>query len=586
MQASNSFRVDESQPWLQPQAGWPPHVPKNLEFPRITLYEMFSRAVEKFGDRPAIWFLTSFMSYKELSTRVDALATSFHRLGLKKGDVVALALPSCFQYVVSYYACAKLGLIATGVNPTYKPGEVLHELKLTGASTVIILDALYETLLAPITGQHQIDRLIVTNIVDLVKVSSVKKWLVKKLKKIPTGRVPDSALPFLKLLEGTAAPIAANVSSDDIATYIMTGGTTGVPKAAILSHFNCVCNAIQVGHLMWKKEPGACMIGILPLFHAFGMTAVMNAVLHSGMFMMLFPRPPETEEMLKTICEVGVDGQTFFPGAEVLFQRIADFPDIHRYPIAKRLAGCISGAGPLHRNVKERFEAATGAILVEGYGLSEASPVVSGGPLGDVDTTGTIGLPLPGIEWKIMDMDTGTREMPVGESGELVVTGPTVMQGYLGNPAETAAAIREMDGKRWLYTGDIGFMDEHGRVTLNDRKKQLIKVKGYSVFPTEVEQLMGVHEGIQEVAVAGLPDKETGEAIKAWVVLKDDWKGRITEEEIKSWAKGNLTHYKVPKHVDFIEEIPKTLVGKVMRRQLQEADPLYTSCREKDEKGG
>lgn len=578
MTANAQLFVDESRPWFQPDAGWPPQLPKNLDFPRITLYEMFAESVKRFADEPAIWFLRSFISYRELSDAVDRLATSFRRMGLQKGDVVALALPNSPQYVVSYYACMKLGLIPTGVNPTYKPGEVLHELQLTGARTLIILDALYEALLAPIEKQHPVDRLISTNIVDMVKVSSLKKWLGKKLKKIPTGTVPRSH-PFLDLLSTSAENIQADVASDDIATYIMTGGTTGVPKAAILSHFNCVANAIQVGEFMWMKEPGACMVGILPLFHSFGMTAVMNTVLHSGMFMMLFPRPPETEEMVKTICEVGVDGQTYFPGAEVLFQRIADFPHIERYPIAGKLKGCISGAGPLHRNVKERFEAATGAILVEGYGLSEASPVVSGGPLGTVETTGTIGIPMPGIDWKIMDIDTGTVELPPGESGELVVSGPTVMQGYLGNAAETALTIREMGGKRWLYTGDIGFMDKYGRVTLNDRKKQLIKVKGYSVFPTEVEHLMGAHEAILEVAVAGLPDGETGEAIKAWVVLKDSWKGKISEDDLKNWAKQNITHYKVPKYLDFSDEIPKSLVGKVLRRVLQESDPLYKAHR-------
>jgi long-chain acyl-CoA synthetase len=576
----SQFHVDESQPWLQPEAGWPPEVSKNLDFPRITLYELFSQAVEKYRDRPAIWFLNSFMSYGELSGHVDALASGFHRLGLRKGDVVALALPSCFQYVIAYYACAKLGLIVTGVNPTYKPAEVLHELQLTGARTLVILDALYGTLQAPIAEKHRVDHLIVTNIADLLKVSSLKKWLGKKLKKIPTGRVPAGAISFRDLLRAEPIDAETRVSADDIATYIMTGGTTGIPKAAILTHFNCVSNAIQVEKWIWMKEPGACMVGILPLFHSFGMTAVMNTVLHAGMFMMLFPRPPETEDMLKTICEIGADNQTYFPGAEVIFQRIADFPEISKYPIAKKLRGCISGAGPLHKNVKDRFIAATSALLVEGYGLSEASPVVSGGPLGDIQTTGTIGLPLPGIQWKIMDIETGTKECPAGENGELVVTGPTVMQGYLGNPEETRITIREMDGKQWLYTGDIGFRDENGRVTLNDRKKQLIKVKGYSVFPTAVEELMGANDCVQEVAVAGLPDEQTGEAIKAWVVLKPEWQGKITEAELKEWAKENITHYKVPKHIEFIEEIPKTLVGKVMRRLLQEADPIYKAYHE------
>lgn len=577
MESKSEYYVDESKPWLQPQAGWPEEVPKNYLFPQITLYEMLVKAVNKFKDQNAIWFLNSFMTYGELLKQVDSLASSFKELGLKKGDVVALALPSCFQYVVSYYACMKLGIIVTGVNPTYKPSEVLHELRLTSAKTVIILDALYEPLIAPIAHQHKIDRLISTNIADLLKISPVKKWLGKKLKKIPTGEVPKGSLEFLDLLKVQPVTIDSQVKPEDIATYIMTGGTTGIPKAAILSHFNCVSNAIQVSLWIWMKEPGAFMVGILPLFHSFGMTAVMNTVIHSGMCMMLFPRPPETEDFLKVLCDIAPDKQTYYPGAEVLFQRIADFPQINKYPVAKKLRGCISGAGPLHKNVKDRFEKATGAILVEGYGLSEASPVVSGGPLGLVPTTGTIGLPLTGMEWKIMDMETGTRELPPGESGELVVTGPTVMQGYLGNPEETAATVRMLDGKRWLFTGDIGYIDEHGRVVVNDRKKQLIKMKGNSVFPTEVEQLMGSHEFIHEVAVAGLPDEESGEAIKAWVVLSESRKGRITEQEVIEWCRANMARYKVPKHIEFIDEIPKTLVGKVMRRELQENDPIYRS---------
>jgi len=435
------FYVDESKPWFKTESGWPERVPKNVDFPKITLYEMLCESVEAHPELPAVWFLNTFVSYRELLGHVDAMAAGLHQLGLRKGDVAAIALPSSFQNVISYYACAKLGLVVAGINPTYKPGEVLHELNLTGTKALIVLDALYEPLIAPILAQHPLEHIIVTNVVDLVKVSSLKKWLGKKLKKIPTGPFPESAVHFLDLLKKSAADRTHDVSAEDIASYVMTG-----------------------------------------------------------------------------------------------------------------------------------------ALLLEGYGLSEASPVVSGGPLGPVKTTGTVGLPLPGIEWKIVDMETGTQGLLPGESGELVVAGPTVMQGYLNDPQETAQTVREIEGKRWLFTGDIGFMDEHGRVCLNDRKKQLIKVKGYSVFPTEVEQLMGAHEAISEVAVAGLPDRETGEAIKAWVVLKREWKGKTTEEELKAWCRGQMARYKVPKHLEFREEIPKTLVGKVMRRELQEADPIYKAC--------
>jgi long-chain acyl-CoA synthetase len=585
MTSQQIFHVDETRPWLQPEAGWPDQVPKNCVFPRMTLYEMLVESAERHADHQAVWFLDTFMTYRELLAHVNDFAAGLTQLGLKKGDVAALVLPSCFQYIIAYYACAKVGVIVTGVNPTYVSGEVLHQLKLTGTRAVIFLDALYQTLLAPIEKDYPIEYLISTNVVDLVKISGFKKWLGKKLGKVPTGPVPERTKSFMALLNTGPAPPDVPVSADDIATYIMTGGTTGVPKAAILTHFNCVSNAIQVSLFIWMREGNACMLGILPLFHSFGMSAVMNTVIRSGMWAMLFPRPPETEELLKTICRIAPEKQTYYPGAEVLFQRIADFPDINKYPIAQKLMGCISGAGPLHHNVKERFEKATGAILVEGYGLSEASPVVSGGPLGAIETTGTIGLPLTGIEWKIMDMETGKMECTPGEIGELVVTGPTIMQGYLNNPEETAETIREQDGKRWLYTGDIGQMDELGRVSLSDRKKQLIKVKGYSVFPTEVEQLMGDNEALLEVAVAGLPDPETSEAIKAWVVLREDWRGRITEDELKAWCKKNMSHYKAPKYVEFIDEIPKTLVGKVMRRQLQEADPIYREYYRKTEQG-
>jgi long-chain acyl-CoA synthetase len=572
---SNPFYVDETKPWFESEAGWPEQVPKNYNFPNMTLHQMLADSVAKYPESPVMWFLGTFMTFKELDRHVNALATGLHNLGLKKGDVVALVLPNSFQYVIAYYACARLGLVVTGVNPTYKPGEVLHQFSVTGVKSVIALDALYESLIGPIVQQYPLTHVIVTGIVDLVKMSSLKKWLGKILKKIPTGPVPKDALRFRDLLNLAPNPPAVHVSESDPATYIMTGGTTGVPKAAVLSHFNCVSNAIQCNLWIWMGAHGSCSVGVLPLFHSFAMTTVMNVSIKSGMWMMLFPKPPETGDLLKTICDIAPDNETYYCGAEVLFQRIADFPDLEKYPVAKKLRACISGAGPLHRPVQERFEAATGAILVEGYGLTEATPVVCAGPLSDFRTIGTIGLPFPGTEWKILDIESGRREQPPRENGELVVAGPQVMVGYLNQPQETAETIREWDGKRWLFTGDIGYMDEHGLVTINDRKKQLIKVRGYSVFPKEVEELVGGHEGVLEVAASGLPDKEMGEIIKVWVVLKPDWVGKITEEELTAWCKENMTHYKVPKLIEFLDELPKTMVGKVMRRQLMEADPVY-----------
>lgn len=572
---NNPFYVDESKPWFQSQAGWPEQVPKNYDFPEMTLYEMLAESVKKYPDSPVMWFLGTFMSFREMDRHVNALATSLHKLGLKKGDVVALVLPNSFQYVISYYACARLGLVVTGVNPTYKPYEALHQFNITGVKAVIVLDALYETLIGRIIEKYPLRHIIVTGIVDLVRMSNFRKWLGKKLKKIPTGPVPKDAIDYTDLLNVSPSVPEIRVFPEDPAAYMMTAGTTGVPKAAVLSHFNCVANATQCDLWIWMGAHGSCNVGVLPLFHSFAMTGVMNAAIKSGMWMMLFPRPPETGELLKTICDIAPDHETYFCGAEVLFQKIADYPDISKYAIAKKLRACVSGAGPLHRPVQDRFEKVTQAIIIEAYGLTESTPAISAGPLTDYRVTGTAGLPLPGTEWKIMDIETGTRELSPGENGEIVVAGPQIMVEYLNTPRETAETIREWDGKRWLFTGDIGFLDEHGRVTVSDRKKQLIKVRGYSVFPKEVEELIGRHEGVVEVAAAGLPDRKMGEIIKVWVVIKDNWKGKITEKELRAWCKDNITHYKVPKLIEFRKDLPKTLVGKVMRRQLMEADPIY-----------
>ncbi len=400
---------------------------------------------------------------------------------------------------------------------------------------------------------------------------------MKESGQVPTGKVPAAAHQFNDLLLRAAVPVNVALSTDDVATYIMTGGTTGVPKAAVLTHYNCLSFA-DTGGLTMIGEGGDCIIGILPLFHVFGM-GVMHCIVRRGGFQLLFPKPPETEEMLRIVCAVAPDGQGIYPGTEVLFQRLADYPDIGKYPLSRKLKGCLCSAGPLHKNVKDRFEKnIPGVPIVEAYGLSEASAGVSLVPFDKSWEPGSIGIPLPGLSWKIVDIDTGTIEMAPGENGELIVSGPTVMKEYLNNPQETAETIRILeDGERWLFTGDIGYMDEYGRVYLNDRKKQLIKIKGYSVFPTEVENLIGAHDAVSESVVAGLPDANAGESIKAWIVLKEEWKGKITEEEILAWCKANMTNYKVPKYVEFIKEVPKTIVGKVLRRELQEADPIYKS---------
>jgi long-chain acyl-CoA synthetase len=590
--ADKRYHVDESRPWFKKESGWPDEVPRNMEFPKVTLGQMLQETADKYPDHRAVWFLDSSITYRELNAYVNALATSLHNLGFKKGDVIAFLLPNSFQYVVAYYAAVRIGCIASGINPTYKPAEILHQLKTVGAKGLVYLDALYEGQVAPIIEKSPVKTLIATNIVDMVGISGFKKFLGKMLGKIPTGRVPAASLMFTDLLKVKPDVPKVDIDADDTAAYIMTGGTTGVPKAAVLSHFNCVSNVSQCCAWIYKVKPGAGMVGVLPLFHSFAMTCVMNISVKIAAWMMLFPRPPATEELVKKIIEIGSPGATYYCGAEILFKKMADFMEDpaskEKYKkITDILDFCISGAGPLHRPVQEAFEKHVGGRLVEGYGLTETTPVVCAGPFWGNRKIGAIGLPFPGTEWRIVDMADPKKTLGSGESniGEIAIAGPQVMVGYLNRSEETAETVVEMDGKRWCLTGDLGFMDEGGTIYIRDRKKQLIKYKGYSVFPKEVEELVGNHETVSEVAVAGLPDKEAGEVIKAWVVLKEGQKGKITEDQLLAWCKENMTHYKVPRFIEFRDDLPKTLVGKVLRRELQEEDPIYKEWKEKEKAG-
>ncbi len=584
----NRFHVDENSPWFDKASGWPDEVPHQLETDERSLYGVFTDSCKTHATRRALWFepLDAEMTYNALEQSVDCFAAGLHQRGIRKGDTVALMLPNSPQYIVAYYACHRIGAVVTGVNPTYKPQEVLYQLRMTRATTLIVLDMLYAPQVAPILDKTDVRLLITTNIVDMIKGHFLKKTLGKLTGKVPSGPVPASAHPFIQLLATREPPPDVQVDSQDPAVFLMTGGTTGVPKAAVLTHLNCVSNAQQCTHWIYNISAGTAYIGILPLFHAFAMSTFMNTMIRSGGFAMLFPKPPPTDVLVEKIIQFGPQEGTVYCGAEVLFQRMADFLDdpSNKSKYAETLQGkltlCISGASPLHRPVQEAFERNTGAKLSEGYGLTECSPVVSCAPFWGRRSVGTIGLPLPGTEWRIVDTLDPTKTIGQGEEqiGELAVSGPSVMTEYLGNPEETADALIELDGKTWMLTGDIGYMDELGRVVLKDRKKQLIKFKGMSVFPKEVEELICGHEAISEAAVAGLPDDAAGEIIKAWVVLKENAKSALTEAALRDWCEGNMAHYKVPKLIEFRDEIPKNLIGKVLRRELQENDPIWKAA--------
>jgi long-chain acyl-CoA synthetase len=585
----SEYQVDENKAWFK--KWWPEKTPKNYKFEKISLGEFFESQRKKYANDNMMWFIETFMTYEEAGKFIDALATSLHKLGVKKGDVIAFLMPNCFQYVISFYASAKLGAIATGINPTYKPLEVLHQLKMTNAKILITMDALYVELAEPIINKTNIEMVIYTNIADLASgLPGWKKSLGKFLGKLPKGKVKfPSAINFLDLLN--VEPDLPKVEFNPIeqtATYIMTGGTTGVPKATILTHFNIVSNAIQCMLWVGGEDPGVGVIGALPLYHSFAMTAVMNVAIALGGWMMLFPRPPQTGDFLKEITHIDAPKGLFYAGAEILFKRIADFPNLEKFPtLMGRLRLCISGAGPLHAPVQKAFQENTNGRIVEGYGLSEASPVVSAGNLFGESPVGTIGMPFPGTDWGIFDTEdfekgplaTGLPGSKYGEdfTGEICVCGPQVMVGYLNQPEESADTLKKWDDRTWLLTGDIGFMNEDGTISIRDRKKQLIKVAGHSVFPAEVETMLMSHEAVSEAAVAGLPDPagKVGEITKAWVSLKPGYEGKITGEELIAWTEKNMTKWKCPAMIEIIDEVPKSVMGKVERRTLQEADPLY-----------
>jgi len=560
-------------PWY---GDWPQGVPKTIDIPEVGLGDLLRQTAERYPERRAIVFLDSVITYRQLDEYVDRFATALHSLGLKKGDVVAMMLPNSHQFVINFFACQRLGLTVTSINPTYKPLEIKHQLNDSGAKAFICLDSVFE---APAKILHEtgIKHLIGTNVVDVCGFSPLKVMLGKLLKKIPTGQMPANTLQFKAMLKTQPNPPQVKIDPEnDLAVLQYTGGTTGTPKGAMLTARNLVANALQLK--AWLGEQGRAenlgFVGVLPLFHVFAMTCCMTIAVSTGAFQLLFPRPPETmHEWAAQIEKWGKGYQLVMAGVAVLYNKINNTPGLEKYDISPLVRG-VSGAGPLPREVQLTFEKKFNCQIVEGYGLSESSPVTHANPFelseGSERVLGSIGLPICNTDCKIMDLETGDTQMPLGSEGvgELCVKGPQVMKGYFNRPEETARTLR--DG--WLYTGDIAYLDERGYTFIMDRAKDLVKHKGFSVFPKEVEDYMFSHPQILEVAVIGLPHPKVGEILKAFVVLKPEYKGQVSEDEIIAWCKENMTHYKVPSIVEFREELPKTMVGKVLRRVLKEEE--------------
>lgn len=560
-----------SRPWVK---FYEPGVKEHLTYPDLTLDKILSETARRFPDHTALLFYGTKITYAKLDLLVNRFANALAGLGVKKGDCVALMLPNIPQMVIAYYGALRLGAIAVATNPLYKEHELEVQLKDSGAETLVAVDMFYPVI-SPVLPKTKVKHLILCGIKDYlpfplnllypIKARIEKQWVTVK-------RVPPIG-DFLSLLnEAPAAPVNSDVTPDDTAILQYTGGTTGIPKGAVLSHRNLVVNAVHNREwLTNRKEGEERMLAVIPFFHVYGMTTAMNLGVLIGAELILIPKF-HTKEVLHFINKYR---PTIFPGIQAMYLAIGHYPKIHKYDLTS-IKAAISGAGPLMREVQERFEELTKARIVEGYGLSEASPVTHCNPVFGKRKLGSIGLPFPDMDAKIMDIETGEKEMPVGATGELVVKGPQVMKGYWNKPKETAHALRG----GWLHTGDIARMDEEGYFFIVDRIKDMIKTVGENVYPREVEEVLYAHPKVKDAVVVGIPHEEfLGEKIKAYIVLKEGQ--TATAEEIIEFCREKLSKFKVPKDVEFRDQLPKTLVGKVLRRILRDEERAKLGIKEK-----
>ncbi len=550
-----------ARPWTR---SYEPAVPLSLTYPDSTLGDMLTRTARTFPGNTALLFFGKKISYDELDRQVNQFAQALTSLGVRKGDRVALMLPNIPQMVIAYYGTLRTGAIAVATNPLYHEHELEVQLKDSGAETLVAVDMFYPVI-SPVLPRTGVKRLILCGIKDYlpfplnllypIKAKLEKQWV--RVKREPP--IHD----FLTLLSAApATPVQSAVSPDDTAILQYTGGTTGIPKGAVLTHRNLVANALH--NKVWLvggKEGEEKILAVIPFFHVYGMTTAMNLGVLLGAELILLPKF-HTKEVLECINKYR---PTIFPGIQAMYLAIGNYPKINKYDLTS-IKAAISGAGPLMHEVQERFEHLTKARIVEGYGLSEASPVTHCNPVFGRRKMGSIGLPFPDMDAMIVDLETGEKAMPVGETGELVVKGPQVMKGYWNKPEETAQALRG----GWLHTGDIARMDEEGYFFIVDRIKDMIKTVGENVYPREVEEVLFTHPKVKDVVVVGLPEAFKGEKIKAYIILKEGV--AATEEEFIQFCREQLSKFKVPKEIEFRKELPKTLVGKVLRRVLRDEE--------------
>ncbi|HCS62365.1 MAG TPA: long-chain fatty acid--CoA ligase [Microbacterium sp.] len=554
----------ESRPWLSSYADG---VPAEIDAPTQTLSEMLVASVKKFGRRPALEFFGAVTSYRQLGEQIERAAEGLRRLGVKKGDRVALVLPNCPQHVIAFYAALRLGAIVVEHNPLYTARELRHQFEDHGARFAIVWDKTFDTV-ADFPTDLKLERIISVDITAAMPLSTrmalrlpLRKARVSRAKLTATPRAKHP-LTWKKMLEHRR--ISRRVPGpafDDIALLQYTSGTTGTPKGAILTHANLRANAMQgrawVPGLVDGEET---FYGVLPLFHAYGMTLCLTFAMSIGAKLVLFP----TFDLDLVRNAARTSPPTFLPAVPPIYDQLARAAERGTIDLST-VRFAISGAMSLPVATVKRWEEATGGLLVEGYGMTEASPVALGNPMGNTRRPGTVGVPFPSTEIRVVDPMDSTVDLPLGEPGELLIRGPQVFQGYWRRPGDTAASLLA-DG--WLRTGDVAEVSADGFVTIVDRLRELIITGGFNVSPTEVEGALEAHPDIMAAAVVGLPRAKGGEDVAAAVVLRDGVD--LDASALRDFCRTQLTPYKVPKRITAVEELPRSLIGKVLRREVRE----------------
>ncbi|MDX1797831.1 MAG: AMP-binding protein [Candidatus Lokiarchaeia archaeon] len=578
---------------------WPKETPRHIDYEAVPLGQLLSTTALKYPDSEAIFFEGFRMTYLELDTLVDQFATALAKLGIKKGDVICIDLPNIPQYVIAHWAVVRIGATSNPILPVNRFVEIVHQVNDSKAETLIILDFLYEEYLLnkDLSKMPTLKQIILTGTAEYLP--PLKAKLGTALGKVPRMKEwpkKEGDIIFHKFQEILNNGVPIDIPKvdfnlkEDISVLIYTGGTTGVPKGVMTSHYSMVVNALQTD--VWAttqlpemnelKGKGGMML-VVPLAHSFGNIGMTVSVLE-GWKMILLPRPPERiSDILKIMMK---EKATYMPGVPTLYIKINEDPNSSKYKgKLDSLIACISAASAIPEEVKNEYERLTGVSIVEGYGMSECSPVVCLNPFqGAFQKVNTVGFPLSDTLLKIVDAENGTQILfpcpnesceNCGENefqyiGEICCTGPQVMNGYLGRKVDSDYALRkDSEGVIWYYTADIGCVDKEGYLHIKDRKRDMIKRKGHGVFPREVEDLIYMHEAVSEVGVIGVPDTETGQEIKAFISLKPEFKGKITVEELLEWCKTNISPYKYPRMIEIVPELPKSVVGKILRRELR-----------------